>query len=111
MTKQESSGRIAWRRSRRRSLNLKVGDVGTDAVCEQAYRHFAGNALYDDRADRAGAKFADADLMGHPWQIVVGPRGAAAGHGGVEAARDRGAAGGYIGSGSGPDGWVDVRGI
>ena len=24
-------------------------------------------------------KFADADLMGHPWQIVVGPRGAAAG--------------------------------
>ena len=21
-------------------------------------------------------KFADADLMGHPWQIVVGPRGA-----------------------------------
>jgi len=35
--------------------------------------------LYDDRTDRAGAKFADADLMGHPWQIVVGPRGAAAG--------------------------------
>ena len=26
-----------------------------------------------------GVKFADADLMGHPWQIVVGPRGAAAG--------------------------------
>jgi prolyl-tRNA synthetase len=24
-------------------------------------------------------KFADADLMGHPWQIIVGPRGAAAG--------------------------------
>jgi prolyl-tRNA synthetase len=24
-------------------------------------------------------KFADADLMGHPWQIVVGPRGAANG--------------------------------
>jgi prolyl-tRNA synthetase len=35
--------------------------------------------LYDDRADRAGAKFADADLMGHPWQVVVGPRGAVAG--------------------------------
>ena len=60
-------------------LNLKVGDAATDAVCEGAYRHFAGNALYDDRTDRAGAKFADADLMGHPWQIVVGPRGAAAG--------------------------------
>ena len=36
-------------------------------------------ALYDDREERAGAKFADADLMGHPWQIIVGPRGAAAG--------------------------------
>ena len=35
-------------------------------------------AVYDDRADRAGAKFADADLMGHPWQVIVGPRGAAA---------------------------------
>ncbi|MBV9813415.1 MAG: proline--tRNA ligase, partial [Acetobacteraceae bacterium] len=38
-----------------------------------------GAALYDDRDERAGIKFADADLMGHPWQIVVGPRGAAAG--------------------------------
>jgi prolyl-tRNA synthetase len=60
-------------------LNLKAGDAVTDALCETAYRHFAGNALYDDRSDRAGAKFADADLMGHPWQIIVGPRGAAAG--------------------------------
>jgi prolyl-tRNA synthetase len=60
-------------------LNLKPGDAATDAICEQAYRHFAGNALYDDRADRAGVKFADADLMGCPWQLIVGPRGAAAG--------------------------------
>jgi prolyl-tRNA synthetase len=36
-------------------------------------------ALYDDREERAGVKFADADLMGHPWQVIVGPRGAAAG--------------------------------
>ena len=60
-------------------LNLKVGDAACDAMCEQLYAAFGGNALYDDRTDRAGAKFADADLMGHPWQIVVGPRGAAAG--------------------------------
>ncbi|HVZ07691.1 proline--tRNA ligase [Rhodopila sp.] len=60
-------------------LNLKVGDPGCDAVCEKLYAAFNGNALYDDRSDRAGAKFADADLMGHPWQIIVGPRGAAAG--------------------------------
>jgi prolyl-tRNA synthetase len=37
------------------------------------------DALYDDREERAGAKFAEADLMGHPWQIIVGPRGAASG--------------------------------
>ena len=61
-------------------LNLKVGDAGTDALCEQAYRQFAGDALYDDRTDRAGAKFADADLMGHPWQLIIGPRGAASGN-------------------------------
>ncbi len=60
-------------------LNLKQGDATCDALCEQAYAHFGGNALYDDRAERAGPKFADADLMGHPWQIIVGPRGAANG--------------------------------
>jgi prolyl-tRNA synthetase len=60
-------------------LNLKIGDAACDAMCEQLYAAFDGNALYDDRSDRPGAKFADADLMGHPWQIVVGPRGTAAG--------------------------------
>lgn len=57
-------------------VNLKVGDETCDAVCEQIYNTNSEAFLYDDRADRAGAKFADADLMGHPWQIVVGPRSA-----------------------------------
>ena len=60
-------------------LNLKSGDAACDAICEQVYQALGGNALYDDRGERAGAKFADADLMGHPWQIIVGPRGAANG--------------------------------
>ena len=60
-------------------LNLKVGDAACDRLCEQLYAGLAGQALYDDRDARAGQKFADADLMGHPWQIIVGPRGAAAG--------------------------------
>ena len=60
-------------------LNLKVGDAACDRMCEDIYAKLRGNALYDDREERAGVKFADADLMGHPWQIVVGPRGAAAG--------------------------------
>lgn len=60
-------------------LNLKSGDAACDAVCEQVYAAFPQDAVYDDRPERAGVKFADADLMGYPWQVVVGPRGAAAG--------------------------------
>jgi prolyl-tRNA synthetase len=43
--------------------------------------------LLDDRADRAGSKFADADLIGIPWRIVVGDRGLEDGM--VEVARRR----------------------
>ncbi len=60
-------------------LNLKQGDAACDTICEQLHAALGQAALYDDRPERAGVKFADADLMGHPWQIVVGPRGAATG--------------------------------
>ena len=60
-------------------LNLRAGDATCDALCETLYTSFGSNALLDDRDARAGQKFADADLMGHPWQIIVGPRGAATG--------------------------------
>ena len=60
-------------------LNLKQGDAACDVLCEKLYAALAGTALYDDRGERAGVKFNDADLMGHPWQLIVGPRGAAAG--------------------------------
>jgi prolyl-tRNA synthetase len=35
--------------------------------------------LYDDRDERPGAKFADMDLIGLPWQLIIGPRGIASG--------------------------------
>jgi prolyl-tRNA synthetase len=60
-------------------LNLRQGDAATDAICESLHQTFGPACLYDDRAERAGVKFAEADLLGHPWQIIVGPRGAAAG--------------------------------
>ncbi len=60
-------------------LNLKLGDAACDRISEDLYRSLGAAALYDDREERAGVKFADADLMGHPWQVVVGPRGAASG--------------------------------
>jgi prolyl-tRNA synthetase len=60
-------------------LNLRPGDAATDAMCESLYAKLGDAAVYDDRAARAGEKFADADLMGFPWQAIIGPRGAAAG--------------------------------
>ncbi|HQT83357.1 MAG: proline--tRNA ligase [Acidiphilium sp. 37-64-53] len=60
-------------------LNLRQGDANTDKLSEQLYYELGDDALYDDRPVRAGEKFADADLMGHPWQVIVGPRGAPSG--------------------------------
>ncbi len=60
-------------------LNLRQGDAVTDAICEQIHGKLGADCLYDDRQERAGVKFAEADLIGHPWQIIVGPRGAASG--------------------------------
>jgi prolyl-tRNA synthetase len=60
-------------------LNLRQGDAVTDKICEELHAKLGADCLYDDREERAGAKFAEADLMGHPWQIIVGPRGAANG--------------------------------
>ena len=63
-------------------INLKTGDSGTDAACAQiqAELEAAGlSVLYDERDERPGAKFATADLIGLPWQIVVGPKGLAEG--------------------------------
>ncbi|MBS1085023.1 proline--tRNA ligase [Gluconobacter sphaericus] len=57
-------------------LNLRQGDEACDAICDSIYGTDPENLLYDDRSERAGVKFNDADLMGHPWQIIVGPRGA-----------------------------------
>ena len=63
-------------------VNLKQGDAATDAACEGIYRALKARGLeplYDDRDERAGAKFATMDLIGLPWRITVGPRGLAAG--------------------------------
>ena len=63
-------------------LNLKQGSDDTDAACERLYRELTAkgvDVLYDDTDQRAGAKFAAADLIGIPWQILVGPKGLAEG--------------------------------
>ncbi len=59
-------------------INLRVGDNATDTACRDLYEKLinAGfDPLYDDTDNRAGGKFALADLIGLPWQLIVGPRG------------------------------------
>ncbi|MGE0564558.1 MAG: proline--tRNA ligase [Pseudolabrys sp.] len=63
-------------------LNLKQGAADTDAACETLYANLAAKGievLYHDLDERPGAKFATADLIGVPWQVMVGPRGLAEG--------------------------------
>jgi prolyl-tRNA synthetase len=63
-------------------INMKVGDAACDAAATDLYEKLeaAGvEVLLDDRDERAGVKFADMDLIGLPWQLVIGPRGIANG--------------------------------
>lgn len=63
-------------------LNLKAKDDLCSQTCDKLYGELeaAGlDVLYDDRKDGAGAKFATADLIGIPYQLIIGPRGAKSG--------------------------------
>ncbi len=57
---------------------LTVGDEEVFPVAERIAQELADQGLevvLDDRDERAGVKFADADLIGWPVQVVVGKRG------------------------------------
>jgi prolyl-tRNA synthetase len=63
-------------------INLRSGDAACDVAADDLYAKLqrAGvETLYDDRDERGGAKFAGMDLIGIPWQLVVGPKGVSAG--------------------------------
>ena len=63
-------------------INLRADDVACAAAADALYaklQHAGVEVLYDDRDERGGAKFATADLIGLPWQLIVGPKGVAAG--------------------------------
>lgn len=55
-------------------LSLDGGDAALQAAAEDLYRRLQGRLEvgYDDREERAGVKFKDADLVGIPLQIIVG---------------------------------------
>src|SRR6185437_1024276 len=59
-------------------INLRGGDARCVAAADDLHARLvrAGiDVLYDDRDDSPGAKFAAMDLIGLPYQLVVGPRG------------------------------------
>ncbi|WP_310496923.1 proline--tRNA ligase [Sandarakinorhabdus sp.] len=63
-------------------INLRVDDAACKAAAETLYAELTAKGvevLYDDRDERGGAKFATADLIGLPWQLVIGPKGVADG--------------------------------
>lgn len=59
-------------------INLRFKDEACTKACDELYQKMSDKnieVLYDDRDAGAGAKFANMDLIGLPWQVVVGPRG------------------------------------
>ena len=59
-------------------VNLRPGDAECDRICVDLVSKLEASGqevLYDDRDERAGTKFATMDLIGLPWQIIIGPRG------------------------------------
>jgi prolyl-tRNA synthetase len=63
-------------------VNVKPGDAASDKACGELYARLSNagvEVLYDDTDERAGAKFATMDLIGLPYQLIVGPKGLKAG--------------------------------
>jgi prolyl-tRNA synthetase len=63
-------------------VTMRADDEASIAAAESLYgklRAAGVEVLYDDRDERGGAKLASMDLIGLPWQLIVGPRGIAAG--------------------------------
>jgi prolyl-tRNA synthetase len=59
-------------------INMRADDPACAVACDDLYRRLGGagiETLYDDRDERGGAKFATMDVIGVPWQLIVGPKG------------------------------------
>lgn len=59
-------------------VNMRADDETCAAASDDIYAKLqvAGvDVLYDDRDERGGAKFATMDVIGLPWQLIVGPKG------------------------------------
>src|SRR5207248_2558678 len=63
-------------------VTMRADDEPSLAAADQIYNHLRDGgleALYDDRDERGGVKLGSMDLIGLPWQVIIGPRGIASG--------------------------------
>ena len=63
-------------------VTMRGDDPVTVAAADDLYARLTAagvEVLYDDRDERGGVKLGGMDLMGLPWQLILGPRGVAAG--------------------------------
>jgi prolyl-tRNA synthetase len=63
-------------------INMRADDPTCATAADDIYgrlRDAGIETLYDDRDERGGAKFATMDVIGLPWQLIVGPKGLANG--------------------------------
>jgi prolyl-tRNA synthetase len=61
-------------------VTMRADDEASTSVADGLYEQLgrAGvETLYDDRDERGGVKLGSMDLIGLPWQLIVGPRGVA----------------------------------
>ncbi|MFL6768039.1 MAG: proline--tRNA ligase, partial [Sphingomicrobium sp.] len=63
-------------------VTMRGDDAASIAAAEDIYERLTGagiDVLYDDRDERGGVKLGSMDLIGLPWQLIIGPRGLASG--------------------------------
>jgi prolyl-tRNA synthetase len=85
--RQDSSGRRVWRH-----FGCTSSRSGADEKANEIYGALTGagiEVLYDDRDTPAGAKFAESDLLGLPYRIVIGKRSLESGKAEVKKRTDK----------------------
>ena len=63
-------------------VTMRQDDEASVTAADRLYEQLTAagvEVLYDDRDERGGVKLGSMDLIGLPWQVIVGPRGIAAG--------------------------------
>ena len=63
-------------------VTMRADDEPSVAAADDLYAKLSAarvETLYDDRDERGGVKLGSMDLIGLPWQVIVGPRGIANG--------------------------------